>query len=42
MGGYVALAPAAESDAVESVVTLATNLAWTPRAPRLGRSASIP
>jgi len=30
MGGYVALALAAESDAVESVVTLATKLAWTP------------
>ena len=30
MGGYVALALAAESDAIESVATLATKLAWTP------------
>jgi pimeloyl-ACP methyl ester carboxylesterase len=30
MGGYVALALAAESQAIESVATLGTKLAWTP------------
>ena len=30
MGGYVALMLAAQSDAIDSVATLATKLAWTP------------
>jgi pimeloyl-ACP methyl ester carboxylesterase len=30
MGGYVALALAADSNAIQSVATLATKLAWTP------------